>query len=56
MSKVTVNPDYDICHGCQGRGWVTVGRRAVSCPICKGKGYVASDAIREETRRKKKPT
>jgi len=43
--------DYEICHGCYGRGWVIAKDRAQRCPICGGKGYVPRDPVRKELKR-----
>lgn len=37
----------DICHGCFGRGWVTVDGKAQTCPICGGRGRLPYDYSRQ---------
>jgi DnaJ-class molecular chaperone len=46
-------PEYVACHGCNGKGWVSVVDswnvpRAVKfkCPVCEGRGYVPYDPDR----------
>lgn len=40
VSVATNAPDAFNCHGCQGKGWVTVGDQARQCPVCGGGGKV----------------
>ena len=31
------------CHGCGGRGWVSVNGNARTCPVCLGKGTLVKE-------------
>ena len=43
--------EYVPCHGCGGKGWVSVDGRAVLCPICGGSGVVRKDPRRAKIQR-----
>jgi len=34
-------PQTKTCHGCDGKGWVTVSGQAQKCPVCGGSGKYA---------------
>jgi len=42
INKVKSTLGLDSCHGCDGKGWITIGKdealRPTMCPICNGTG------------------
>ncbi len=38
----TVNIVKQGCHGCDGKGWISVGDKAQICPLCDGTGVFIS--------------
>lgn len=36
VGNVSVVPEK--CHGCEGKGWVTVARKPFKCVVCEGSG------------------
>lgn len=38
MITVANTPTPEKCHGCEGKGWITVARKPFKCVVCEGAG------------------
>lgn len=47
INKVKSSLGLDTCHGCDGKGWITIGStdnlKPIQCPICNGTGKKPDD-------------
>jgi len=51
--ELSIYPDIkirrkNVCHGCNGKGWVKVKKNAVKCPVCDGTGKYIPDKSKEK--------